>query len=413
MKTASLSATQVKQSKPKDKDYELSDGRGLNLRVRKNGGKSWAIRYKNPENGKPARFTLGTYPALSLADARKKALDCLNLIERGINPKTDKEQKQAEIEAVTLHTLKNVCAQWFEKKRKKISPDYAQDIWRSFELHAFPKLGKMPISKINAPDTINALRPMEVNGNLEALKRTVQRLNEVMTFAVNTGLIHANPLAGIKEAFDTPKKQNMATLKPEKLPDLMQSIAQASIKRLTRCLIEWQLHTMTRPSEASGARWEEIDFDESVWIIPAERMKKRKEHRVPLTIQTLSLLEFVKPLTGFSEFVFMSASDPKKPMNSQTANMALKRMGFAGKLHAHGLRSLASTTLNEQRFDADLIEAALAHNDKNEVRATYNRTDYLERRRPMMQWWSDHISECSQGSYSVSATKSLQVISNG
>ncbi|PTP34443.1 integrase [Vibrio splendidus] len=413
MKTASLSATQVKQSKPKDKDYELSDGRGLHLRVRKNGGKSWAIRYKNPENGKPARFTLGTYPALSLADARKKALDCFNLIEKGINPKTDKEQKQAEIEAVTLHTLQNVCAQWFEKKRKKISSGYAQDIWRSFELHAFPKLGKLPISKINAPDTINALRPMEVNGNLEALKRTVQRLNEVMTFAVNTGLIHANPLAGIKEAFDTPKKQNMATLKPEELPDLMQSIAQASIKRLTRCLIEWQLHTMTRPSEASGARWEEIDFDESVWIIPAERMKKRKEHRVPLTNQMLAILELIKPLTGFSEFVFMSASDPKKPMNSQTANMALKRMGFAGKLHAHGLRSLASTTLNEQRFDADLIEAALAHNDKNEVRATYNRTDYLERRRPMMQWWSDHISECSQGSFSVSATKALQVISNG
>ncbi|PTP40457.1 integrase [Vibrio splendidus] len=412
MKTASLSATQVKQSKPKDKDYELSDGRGLNLRVRKNGGKSWAIRYKNPENGKPARFTLGTYPALSLADARKKALDCLNLIERGINPKTDKEQKQAEIEAVTLHTLKNVCAQWFEKKRKKISPDYAQDIWRSFELHAFPKLGKLPISKINAPDTINALRPMEVNGNLEALKRTVQRLNEVMTFAVNTGLIHANPLAGIKEAFDTPKKQNMATLKPEELPALMQSIAQASIKRLTRCLIEWQLHTMTRPSEASGARWEEIDFDESVWIIPAERMKKRKEHRVPLTNQMLAILDLIKPLTGFSEFVFMSASDPKKPMNSQTANMALKRMGFAGKLHAHGLRSLASTTLNEQRFDSDLIEAALAHNDKNEVRATYNRTDYLERQRPMMQWWSDHISECSQGSFSVCGTKSLKVIGN-
>jgi integrase len=412
MKTASLSATQVKQSKPKDKDYELSDGRGLNLRVRKNGGKSWAIRYKNPENGKPARFTLGTYPALSLADARKKALDCLNLIERGINSKTDKEQKQAEIEAVTLHTLKNVCAQWFEKKRKKISPDYAQDIWRSFEIHAFPKLGKSPISKINAPDTIDALRPMEVNGNLEALKRTVQRLNEVMTFAVNTGLIHANSLAGIKEAFDTPKKQNMATLKPEELPDLMQSIAQASIKRLTRCLIEWQLHTMTRPSEASGARWEEIDFDESIWIIPAERMKKRKEHRVPLTNQMLAILELIKPLTGFSEFVFMSASDPKKSMNSQTANMALKRMGFAGKLHAHGLRSLASTTLNEQRFDADLIEAALAHNDKNEVRATYNRTDYLERRRPMMQWWSDHISECSQGSFSVCGTKSLKVIGN-
>lgn len=410
-KAASLSATQVKQAKAREKDYELSDGRGLSLRVRTNGNKAWVIRFKNPDTGKPARFTVGTYPALSLADARKESIECFNLIERGINPKTDKESKQAEKAAIVDHTLSNVCSQWFDKKKKQVTLDYATDIWRSFELHVFPSLANTPISHITAPLVIDTLRPIEARGSLETLKRVTQRLNEVMVFAVNTGLIHANPLAGIKAAFDSPKKQNMATIKPDELPELMQAIATASIKHQTRCLIEWQLHTITRPSEASGARWDEIDIENAVWTIPPERMKKRKEHRIPLTSQMLVLLETMKPISGFSEYIFASAGDPKKPMNSQTANMAIKRMGYAKKLHAHGLRSLASTTLNEQGFEPDLIESALAHIDKNEVRATYNRTDYLERRRKMMDWWSEHIETASQGSLSVTGYKALKVVS--
>ncbi len=180
-----------------------------------------------------------------------------------------------------------------------------------------------------------------------------------MNFATNCGLIQANPLTGIKAAFKKPKKENMAALQPTELPELMAAIANASIKRTTRCLLEWQLHTMTRPSEASASKWDEIDINGKVWTIPAERMKKRREHRIPLTEQALELLEVMKPISGHREFVFPSNRDPKKPCNSQTANMALKRMGFAGRLVSHGLRSLASTTLNEQGFEADLIEAAL------------------------------------------------------
>lgn len=202
----------------------------------------------------------------------------------------------------------------------------------------------------------------------------------------------------------------MAALKPAELPELMRAIANASIKRTTRCLLEWQLHTMTRPSEASGAKWNEIDIDEKVWIIPAERMKKHREHRIPLTEQAIELLDVMKPISGHRVFVFPSDRNPKKPCNSQTANMALKRMGFAGRLVSHGLRSLASTTLNEQGFEADLIEAALAHVDDNQVRNAYNRTDYLERRIPMMCWWSWHIGEAAKGSLSVTSTKQIKVI---
>ncbi len=165
---------------------------------------------------------------------------------------------------------------------------------------------------------------------------------------------------------------------------------------------------MTRPSEASGTRWEEINLDDRIWTIPAERMKKRREQRIPLTEQMIELLEVIKPISGHREYVFPSDRDPKKPCNSQTANMALKRMGFAGRLVSHGLRSLASTTLNEQGFDRDLIEAALAHVDDNQVRSAYNRTDYLERRRPMMCWWSRHIEEKSKGKLSISGTIPLK-----
>lgn len=303
------------------------------------------------------------------------------------------------------HTTK-----WFEIEKDSITPDYAVDIWRSLELHIFPSLSTTPIKEITAPLIIDLLKPIEAKGSLETVKRLSQRLNEVMNFATNCGLIQANPLTGIKAAFKKPKKENMAALAPAELPELMSAIANTSIKRTTRCLIEWQLHTMTRPSEASGTKWEEIDLDAKVWTIPAERMKKRREHRIPLTEQMLELLEVIKPISGHREFVFPSDRDPKKPCNSQTANMALKRMGFSGRLVSHGLRSLASTTLNEQGFEADLIEAALAHVDDNQVRSAYNRTDYLERRIPMMTWWCGHIGEASRGKLSVTGTLTLKAV---
>ena len=226
-----------------------------------------------------------------------------------------------------------------------------------------------------------------------------------MVYAVNTGLIHANPLTGIRKAFNSPKAVNLPTLKPTQLPELMATLNRANIKLVTRCLIEWQLHTMVRPGEAAGTRWDEINIKRAEWVIPAERMKQRKSHTIPLSPQVLNLLDIVKPLSGHREFVFPADRNPRKPANSQTANMALKRMGFKGKLVSHGLRALASTTLNEQGFDPDIIEAALAHVDQNAIRAAYNRAEYLERRRAMNNWWSDRIERASMGNLSLSGSK--------
>jgi integrase len=278
----------------------------------------------------------------------------------------------------------------------------------SLTLNVFPSLGTTPISQINALRVIELLRPLETKGSLETVKRLPQRLNEIMTYGVNSGMIFANPLSGIRAVFKKPKKQNMAALRPEELPELMVAIANASIKRTTRCLIEWQLHTMTRPAEAATTRWSDIDFDKKVWTIPAERMKKRRAHIIPLTEQALALLDTIKPYSGHREYIFPADRDPRTHCNSQTANMALKRMGVGGCLVSHGLRSMASTILNEQGWDPELIEVALAHVDKDEVRSAYNRADYVERRRPMMIGWSGHIQQAATGSLSASAAQAIR-----
>ena len=408
-KTNPLTNTEVKQAKPREKVYKLSDGKGLQLRIKTNGNKSWLLDYVKPHTSKRTSMGLGGYPEVSLAEARKLRDKARELIAKDINPKEQKDKDKREQQEKHANTFFHVASNWFEIKKTEIKQDTAKDLWRSLELHIFPALSNYPISKITAPIVIDELKPIAAKGTLETVKRLSQRLNEIMTYAVNTGLIHANPLTGIRAAFKKPDKKNMPTLTPDQLPELMKAISYASIKIVTRYLIEWQLHTMVRPSEAAGAKWSEIDLENNLWIIPAERMKKAREHTVPLTEQSLEILKMLQPISGHREYVFPADRDPKKHANESTANAAIKRMGYHKKLVAHGLRSLASTTLNEQGFDADVIEAALAHVDKNEVRRAYNRAEYLERRRKLMYWWSAHIEQAQTGKFNKS-NKGLKAI---
>ena len=402
-KSTRLSEAKIKAAKPRDKDYVLSDGGGLQLRVRIIGSKLWNFNYHHPITKKRINMGLGIYPELSLAQARKMTVEARELLALGVDPKEHREASGRAKKAATEHTFQNVATAWYELKKDSVTQAYAEDIWRSLTLHVFPDLGTTPISAINAPQVINLLRPLETKGSLETVKRLTQRLNEIMTYGVNSGLIHANPLSGIRSVFKKPKKKNMAALPPDELNELMVAIANASIKRTTRCLIEWQLHTMTRPAEAATTRWADIDFEKKIWTIPAERMKKRRTHMIPLTEQALALLEAIKPYSGHREYVFPADRNPRTHCNSQTANMALKRMGFEGRLVSHGMRSMASTILNEHGWDPEMIEVALAHVDKDEVRSAYNRADYIERRRPMMAWWSEHIQRAATGNLSVAA----------
>jgi len=395
--TKPLTNTEVKQAKPKVNDYTLLDGEGLQLRVKINGTKSWLFNYYHPITKKRKNLSLGQYPALTLAEARKLRSNSKELLTNNIDPKEYRDDQLSDEKLKMGFTLESIALDWFEIKKAKIAETTSKSLWRNFENHLFPSIGHRPIDKILAPEVIKALKPLAAKGSLETLHKVIGHLNEVMKHAVNTGRIHHNPLAGISAAFNTPKVTHMATIKPEELPELMKAISYSNITLVTRCLLEFQLHTMVRSSEAAKASWDEIDFETMLWEIPAERMKMKVKHTVPLTQQVLELLERVKPLTGERKYIFPADRHPNQPSGSERANKALQRIGFKGRLVAHGMRSLASTTLNEKGFDGDVIEAALAHQEENEVRRAYNRSQYLERRQKLMYWWSEHIEQAQTG----------------
>jgi len=385
--TRPLTNNEILKAKPREKDFTLHDGDGLFLLVKTTGKKLWRFRYQRPNSGSRTNLSLGSYPALTLATARQIRDQHLTTLAQGMDPQQQQElaseQRQIELDSI----FSTVAANWFQIKSRSVTEDYAKDIWRSLDKDVFPAIGSIPVQEIKARTLVEALEPIKARGALETVRRLVQRVNEIMIYAVNTGLIDANPASGVGMAFEKPKKQNMPTLRPEELPKLMRSLVMSNLSVPTRCLIEWQLLTLVRPSEASGARWTEIDLDTKLWTIPAERMKAKREHIVPLSPQALEILEVMKPISAHREHVFPSRNDPKQPMNSQTANAALKRIGYGGKLVAHGLRAIASTAMNEAGFNADVIESALAHCDRNEVRRAYNRSLYLEKRVELMDWW--------------------------
>jgi len=305
-----------------------------------------------------------------------------------------------------------VAERWLGVKKNSVTADYAKDIWRSLERDIFPVIGEVSVIDIKAHTLVKVVQPVQARGALETVRRLCQRINEVIIFAQNTGLIDAVPSINIGKAFEKPQKKNMPSIRPDQLPQLMQTMRTASISLPTRCLFMWQLLTITRPAEAAEAGWEEVDMEAREWKLPASRMKMNRDHTVPLSDEAIAVLEMMKPLSGNREFIFPSRLKPTQSMNSQTVNASLKRAGFGGIFVSHGLRSIASTALNEQGFPSDVIEAALAHVDKNEVRRAYNRSDYLEQRCPMMQWWANFVTAADQGSVIDSEMKGMKLLAS-
>ncbi|EMY6536420.1 tyrosine-type recombinase/integrase [Salmonella enterica] len=392
-----LSAPAVQKAKPTDKDYEIPDGNGLTLSVRKSGKKIWRFRYQRPGSSARTNITLGYYPALTLAAARTLHDEYLDLLALGIDPKKREKELAEQEQLITDSLFINVATRWFAiKKTSGISEIHAGDIWRSLEKNVFPVIGQTPVTELKAQTLIAALEPVRARGALETLRRLTQRINEVMVFAVNSGLLDASPAATIGKVFEKPKKQHMATIRPERLPELMQRFENTNLTLMTRLLMKWQLLTLVRPGEAAGTMWCEIDIENKLWTIPAERMKKRREHQVPLSAQAIAVLEQLRPLTGHSSLVFPGRVNCSQSMNSETVNKALRRMGYTGELVSHGLRALGSTAMNEAGFQPDVIEAVLAHADTNQTRAAYNRSTYLKQRVEVMDWWGQQISESAR-----------------
>uniref|UniRef100_UPI0036D8EF7C integrase n=1 Tax=Photorhabdus sp. RM322S TaxID=3342825 RepID=UPI0036D8EF7C len=409
-KTKPLTDTEIKAAKPKDTDYQLYDGDGLTLLIKSSGSKLWQFRYYRPLTKQRTKQSFGAYPAVSLSDARKLRAESRALLAKDIDPQEHQKGLLKDSQEAKTNTFMLIAERWWNVKKASVTEDYAHDIWRSLERDVFPAIGKINITDIKAHTLVQAVQPVQARGALETVRRLCQRINEVMIYVQNTGLIDAVPSVNIGKAFEKPQKKNMPSIRPDQLSQVMQTMRNANIILPTRCLFMWQLLTISSPAEAAEARWDEIDFDVKEWKIPAARMKMNRDHTVPLSDEALTILEMMKPLSSNREFIFPSRIKPNQSMNSQTVNAALKRAGFGGVLVSHGLRSIASTALNEQGFPPDVIEAALAHVDKNEVRRAYNRSDYLEQRRPMMQWWADFVIKADSGSIVENGKRELKLV---
>jgi integrase len=404
-----LTDTQIRNAKIGSKP--LYDGHGLQLRVSASGTKSWTFNYSVPFSKRRTNIGIGTYPAIKLTQARKLREQYAELLAADVDP-AEYRKEQAKLNTVAqVNTFGMAYAKWIESKEGEWSPSYKKRLQNALELHILPSLGNTPLYKINAPDTIAILSPLAERRAFESIRKLCRWSNEIMVFSVNSGLILANPLAGIRKAFRRPTVENRPSIKPNELPKFMSDLEVAGVTITTRCLIHWLLHTMARPIEGASARWDEIDLAKGVWAIPAEKMKKRRPHVVPLSSQAIEILEIMKPISAHRGYIFPSRSAPLKHTNSSTANVALKRMGYTGKQVAHGFRALASTILNEQEFPRELIEVAQSRvADGTAVATIYNRAEYIEQRRVMVQWWSDHIEEAASGISSSKGKKHLKVV---
>ena len=397
--TTALTPTQIDKAKPQEKEYNLADGQGLFLRIKSNGVKTWLFNYYRPITKKRNNLALGDYPAVTLKQAREKRAEYKSLLAQQIDPATYRQQQEQAKQNELNNTYEAVAWAWLEyrKTKKNFSDNYQKDVISLINRCLLPHFGHLPISQVTAPMALKAFKQYQDEGHLEKLKRTIQKHNEIMTYALHRDLISFNPTANIAKEFDSPTVEHFKTLKPEDLSEFMFMLQNAQIHLQTRYLILWQLLTMTRPNEAATAKWADIDEKNRIWTIPAEQMKRGIEHRITLSRQALALLGQIKKLSGEKTYLFPSVKNPQSHVNTQTANAAIKRMGYAGKLVAHGLRSIASTYLNDQGFNSDLIEVALSHLNSDRVKTAYDRGEKLEQRFKLLQAWANFVEQSSQG----------------
>ncbi|MFC1170817.1 tyrosine-type recombinase/integrase [Pasteurella multocida] len=393
--TRPLTNTEVEKAKPQAKEYTLTDGYGLFLLILPSGIKSWRFNYARPITQKRTKISLGIYPAVSLAQARAKREEYRALLAQGIDPQEHKEQEQKAAIAQIENSLLFIAERWKTKKAQEVEELTLKKNWRRMEAYLFPVIGNMPVNEIVPKIAIEALEPLYNQGKGDTLRRVIRLLNEVLNFAVNYGLIPFNPCLQINEVFSFGKSNNNPAISPKELPELIKTVMYSSVAIQTKLLFQFQLLTMVRPSEASNATWSEIDLEKALWTIPAKRMKKRNTFVIPLSSQAIAILDKMKSIVPKGEYVFQSWIKPNKPMSSQTMNKMLSDLGYKDKQTAHGLRTIGRTYLAEQRIDYEVAEMCISHKTGTQTGKIYDRADFLEQRKPVMQLWGDYVEKCS------------------
>lgn len=391
-----LTAVQVKQAKPKSKPYKLADGAGLYLLVHPNGGKYWRLKYRYL--GKEKTLAFGTAQNLSLAEARELRTNAKKQLAHGIDPNEKKREDSARAKADSENSFKAVALEWHEHMRPRWSEGHADKVLKCLENDVFPSVGKRPINQVLAPEILEMIRPIEARGALDYNKRVLQRVSMVFRYAIVTGRAEYNPSADLRGALKTRKQTHHAALARDDLPTFLKALDSYDGHLITKCGLQLIALTFLRSTELRGATWAEIDFERKEWRVPAERMKMNAEHIVPLADQAVERLRELHALTGRYPHVFTGRNDPRRPMSENTLLYALYRMGYKRKATVHGFRATASTILNESGFNRDAIERQLAHVEGNKVRAAYHRSEYLDERRAMMDWWADYLDRLKSDS---------------
>lgn len=392
-----LTDTKCRTQKPTDKPIRLADGGGLYLEVMPNGSKFWRQKYRYA--GKEKRLTHGAYPMVTLLEARARREEAKRLLLAGRDPASVKRTQKATLAINSLNTFEVIAREWHAHKKHEWSDNYALTILNRLEADIFPAIGDLPIEEISPPILIKMIRAIEARGVFETTRRANQYCSQIFRYAIVTGRAQRDVAADIRGAFKTKKVKHHAAIDAKDLPALMQAIERndARMYKPTRLAVELMMLTFVRTSELIHMRWEEIDWEESIWVIPAERMKMRKAHIVPLSRQAKAILEELKTYNGSREWVFASHFKPRQPMSNSTILSALYRMGYKGQMTGHGFRALAITMLQEKlNYPFEVADAQLAHAKKHALGEAYDRAQFLDKRKKMMQHWADYLDSVAK-----------------
>lgn len=386
MPTDKLTDPKIRQANPADKPYKLFDGGGLFLLVQPGGSKLWRLKYRF--GGKEKLLAIGSYDkGVSLKKAREERDKARDQLVEGIDPAASrKKEKHAEREQAE-NTFRATALNWAETYGASWTESHRARVVASLEADAFSALGDLPVKEITPPMVLEVIRAVESRGALDVASRVLQRTSAIFRYAIQTGLAIYNPAADMKGVLKTRKVEHRSAISQGELPDFLKKLDSYSGYPITKLALRLIVLTFVRTGELRGARWEEFDVDQGEWRIPAERMKMRSPHIVPLSPQALAVVEELRPLTGHFDLLFPSQRDQGKPISENTLLYALYRLGYHKRATVHGFRALASTILNETGFRPDVIERQLAHVERNKVRAAYHRSEYLEERQKMMDWW--------------------------
>ena len=393
-----LTDTFIKNLRPAQllKKHFDGNGTGFHLICHPGGKKTFAIKYLHPVTRKDQTYTIGEYPTIALKDARSQVDSVRGLLAQRIDPRAHYLQIRVDEKAAVVDTFKNIGLDWMHVRGAGWSDSYRNKTATMLNRHLFSSLGSLPITQITAPQLLAVLRPIEATGKTDLAHTLLQHAGAIFRFAMATARGIADPAAALRGALAPHKQQNFpAITDPDEFAELLVTMGSYKGEYITCAAMEFTLLTFQRSQSIRFARWDQVDWSAKLWRIPAEIMKIKDPHVVPLSRQTEELLHSIRPLTGQGDYIFPSLTDRTKSISENTMLYALVRMGYRGRMSVHGFRTSASTLLNENGHHPDVIEAALAHT-RGDIRSIYNKAKYLPERRTMYQWWADHCDELRQ-----------------